>query len=311
MTFRDQNAGQGEALIQYRGWVYEITSEPSDQLYGTVEYVIKYKPNRHFVGNPIEEIPLWVVYRGHAFAATTIDVASVEHLAVKVVSADNPLFEYPEPEMFTTLILGGINSTSTESVSTSPTAFQANPWLMRPLPGQHGRPIHLYLLPISQPFIQPARQHMQPPAQVPTEPHPPQMTPTYDSPHPMPSRATIVTKATLPYLYDLPAHLRAEARATMIEPAPQKPGESSQDCRQRLDAAQRLVRDELLERALLVLNRPLRYGDFRAVTEALNRRLEGTLGPNGRVYRPKGFNTVDSHVRKADWWSGFVARVLP
>ncbi|KAI9055530.1 hypothetical protein LZ554_000478 [Drepanopeziza brunnea f. sp. 'monogermtubi'] len=309
MAFIDQNAGQGGALIQYRGWVYEITSEPSDQLYGTVEYVIKYNPNRHFVGNPIEEIPLWVVYRGHAFAATTIDVASVEHLAVKVVSADNPLFEYPEPGMFTTLVLGGSNST--ESVSTSSTAFQANPWPMRPLPGPHGRHIHRSLPPTSQPSTQPGRQLMQPPAQVPTEPQPPQVAPTYDSPHPMPYRATMVTKAALPYLYDLPAHLHAVARATMTEPAPQKPDESSQDCRQRLDAAQRLVRDELLERALLVLNRPLRYGDFRAVTEALNRRLEGTLGPNGRVYRPKGFNTVDSHVRKADWWSGFVARVLP
>ena len=64
--------------------------------------------------------------------------------------------------------------------------------------------------------------------------------------------------------------------------------------------------DELMELAMLQLNRPLRISDFKAITEALHRRfrLDG-----GIVER--GYNTVHSHATRKPSYNRLVQRVLP
>jgi hypothetical protein len=48
---------------------------------------------------------------------------------------------------------------------------------------------------------------------------------------------------------------------------------------------------------MLLLNRPLRFHDFEAITEALNREFRGTI-VEGIAYAERGVNPVNTYVMK-------------
>ena len=63
---------------------------------------------------------------------------------------------------------------------------------------------------------------------------------------------------------------------------------------------------ELMELAMLKVNRPLYPKDFKAITEALHRHFRA----NGGIPE-RGYNTVHSHATRRRAYSSLVQRVLP
>lgn len=61
---------------------------------------------------------------------------------------------------------------------------------------------------------------------------------------------------------------------------------------------------------MLLLNRHVMIKDYPAITEALHRYCR-TTGPG--IYAERGWNTVDSHVRKErkDDLAALIARIFP
>jgi len=56
---------------------------------------------------------------------------------------------------------------------------------------------------------------------------------------------------------------------------------------------------DLLREALKQLQRPLEHRDFFAITEAVNRRLGGTVNSSGVQFHSKGSHTMHTFVLKA------------
>lgn len=61
---------------------------------------------------------------------------------------------------------------------------------------------------------------------------------------------------------------------------------------------------------MLKVNRPLAFGDFRAITEALHRRFRGTWAGNVR-YVERGYNTVHSYATKGELYKTVLNEVFP
>ena len=132
-------------------------------------------------------------------------------------------------------------------------------------------------------------------------------------PRVMPPRATVRQESALEPLFDLepeervgvayivPSHNNVIAPTTpgMI-PNPRPGGRTTW----KAEHVEYL--DELLELALLKLNRPLLPKDFKAITEALHRHFR----TNGGITE-RGYNTVHSHATRRRAYSSLVQRVLP
>ena len=68
---------------------------------------------------------------------------------------------------------------------------------------------------------------------------------------------------------------------------------------------------ELVQFAMLSVNRELRRSEFKVITEALHRRFQGTKNAKGELYPFRGYNTVHSMVVKHPAYRAFVQSVLP
>ena len=68
---------------------------------------------------------------------------------------------------------------------------------------------------------------------------------------------------------------------------------------------------ELVQFAMLSVNREIRRSEFKVITEALHRRFQGTTNAKGEMYPFRGFNTVHSTVVKHPAYRAFVQAVLP
>jgi len=115
----------------------------------------------------------------------------------------------------------------------------------------------------------------------------------------MPPRSLVTDDEDLQYLFDLPAADRQGIQ--IIEPShknPTRPGKTrGKTPRSSWAAAPRNYLFELVELAMRLLNRPLRFHDYEAITEALNREFRGKI-VDGIAYAEKGVNPVNTYVVK-------------
>jgi hypothetical protein len=128
----------------------------------------------------------------------------------------------------------------------------------------------------------------------------------------MPPRSAVTNTRPLEYLFDLAADQRAsvqisvpsrENRSIVVQPGVPKRRSTWQQ--EHVDYL-----NELVELAMLILNRALGTKDFIAITEALHRKFRGTTIRNV-AYPERGYNSVHSFVTKKDTYAAFVRRVLP
>jgi hypothetical protein len=128
----------------------------------------------------------------------------------------------------------------------------------------------------------------------------------------MPPRARTTNKSPLEFLFDLPAHQRADVR--MIPPSEFNPPTALQPGQPKPRFKWADVHTSylygLMELAMLTLNRPLEHRDFPAITEALHRQFRGTR--TGNVpYMERGYNTVHSYATRKEPYDNLLRRVLP
>jgi hypothetical protein len=67
---------------------------------------------------------------------------------------------------------------------------------------------------------------------------------------------------------------------------------------------------QLIEFAMITLNRPVEYRDFPAITEALHRNFRGTTSGN-IPYLERGYRTVHSHAIREEHYDALVRRMFP
>jgi hypothetical protein len=128
----------------------------------------------------------------------------------------------------------------------------------------------------------------------------------------MPPRARTTNKSPLQFLFDLPAHQRASV--PIIPPSEFNPPIALQpgQIKPRFGWADGHTSylHQLMELAMLSLNRPLEHGDFPAITEARHRQFRGTR--TGNVpYLERGYNTVHSYGTRKQSYDNLLRRVLP
>jgi hypothetical protein len=133
----------------------------------------------------------------------------------------------------------------------------------------------------------------------------------------MPPRSQIIDSRSLQYLFDLPVNMRAGLQFRV--PARSNYDVAQQNGQPRPQGIQRRSTwdplhidylNELMELAMLTLNRRLEGRDFRAITEALHRRFRGTRIGNVQ-YPERGYNTIHSYVMKKPEYNTLLSRVLP
>jgi hypothetical protein len=128
----------------------------------------------------------------------------------------------------------------------------------------------------------------------------------------MPPRARATNIKPLQLLFDLSAHQRAGVQ--VFRPSPFNPhiallpGQIKRRSKWAEEHTRYLY--ELMELAMLLLNRPLEHGDFPAITEALHRQFRGTFSGNV-PYPLRGYNTVHSYATKKQPYDNLLRRVLP
>ena len=126
----------------------------------------------------------------------------------------------------------------------------------------------------------------------------------------MPQRALVKQVSTLEPLFDLDPEERAGVN--YIEPshnnvtAPATPGMVANPTRTRWKDEHVKYLYELMELAMLQLNRQLYVSDFKAITEALHRHFRVLGGIPER-----GYNTVHSFATRKPEYNRLVQRVLP
>ncbi len=137
---------------------------------------------------------------------------------------------------------------------------------------------------------------------------PPQLPPRV-----MPPRSQNTNTDYLPLLFDLPEDERANLQVSKppatdraLNGEEKNPGRHS---RIMWPPVQIDYLNELMELAMLILNRPLRQHDFPAIAEAMNRRFRGT-GIDGVAYRERGFQTVYARAMRMSGYKKFVERIL-
>ncbi len=127
----------------------------------------------------------------------------------------------------------------------------------------------------------------------------------------MPLRTQEVTTTALDLLFDLPEGQRAGIQVNKPPKASQKFGSGgAKHPQQKWDAAQDEYLKELMEVAMLQLNRRLAERDFAAITEAHNRKFRGTMSAETPFFE-RGWNTVHCHAIRAKGYEDFVRDVLP
>ncbi|KAH8787342.1 hypothetical protein F5882DRAFT_378080 [Hyaloscypha sp. PMI_1271] len=128
----------------------------------------------------------------------------------------------------------------------------------------------------------------------------------------MPPRARATNINPLQLLFDLSAHQRASVQ--VVRPSPFNPhiallpGQIKRRSKWAEEHTRYLY--ELMELAMLLLNRPLEHGDFPAITEALHRQFRGTFSGNV-PYPLRGYNTVHSYATRKEPYDNLLRRVLP
>ncbi len=126
----------------------------------------------------------------------------------------------------------------------------------------------------------------------------------------MPQRALVKQVSMLEPLFDLEPEERAGVN--YIAPshnnvvAPATPGMVANPTRTRWKDEHVAYLHELMELAMLQLNRQLYVSDFKAITEALHRRFR----VNGGIPE-RGYNTVHSFATRKPAYNELVQRVLP
>lgn len=126
----------------------------------------------------------------------------------------------------------------------------------------------------------------------------------------MPQRVIVKQLSPLEPLFDLEPEERAGV--TYIVPshnnviAPTTPGMIPNPRRTHWKDEHAKYLDELMELALLKMNRPLYPVDFKAITEALHRHFRA----NGGIPE-RGYNTVHSFATRRPEYNSLVQRVLP
>jgi hypothetical protein len=130
----------------------------------------------------------------------------------------------------------------------------------------------------------------------------------------MPSRSLVTDNESLQDLFDLPVANRQDIQ--IVKPShknPTRPGTTrGKTPRNSWAAAHQNYFFELMELAMLLLNRPLRFHDFEAITEALNREFRGTI-VEGIAYAERGVNPVNTYVMKGckQRYDTLVRRLFP
>ncbi|PVH69322.1 hypothetical protein DL98DRAFT_625549 [Cadophora sp. DSE1049] len=132
----------------------------------------------------------------------------------------------------------------------------------------------------------------------------------------MPPRAVQTDKRALQYGFDLPEAARAQM--TFHEPHIHNHYFDANGRMQLLSGSRipwedshKIYAWELVQFAMLSLNRELRHSEFKVITEALHRNFQGTRNAKGELYPFRGFNTVHSMVVKHPAYKAFVRAILP
>jgi hypothetical protein len=128
----------------------------------------------------------------------------------------------------------------------------------------------------------------------------------------MPPRSAVTNTRPLEYLFDLAADQRAGVQIVVPsrenQPIVVQPGVPKRRSTWQQEHVDYL--NELVELAMLILNRAVETKDFFSITEALHRKFRGTTIGNV-AYPERGYNSVHSFVTKKDTYAAFVRRVLP
>lgn len=141
-------------------------------------------------------------------------------------------------------------------------------------------------------------------------PHQPNAAPYQFIPRAMPLRAIVTQNSALEPLFDLPPNQRAGISYVVPSPknvlVPIHPGMNPVQRRERWKAEHVNYLYELMELAILKMNRPLQWVDFPAITEALHRHFRA----NGGIPE-RGYNAVHSFATRQRAYNDLVQRVLP
>jgi hypothetical protein len=136
----------------------------------------------------------------------------------------------------------------------------------------------------------------------------------------MPPRAAVRNNNALAYGFDLPPALRAMtsfqaplSHNYFLNAAGQQIAHTShtRPHRSTWQEDHKVYAWELVQFAMLQLNRPVERRDFPAITEAIHRVFQGTVNATGEEYPLRGFNTVHSMVTKHPGWAEFCRYLLP
>ncbi len=129
-------------------------------------------------------------------------------------------------------------------------------------------------------------------------------------PRVMPPRAPVTQISALEPLFDLEPEERVGVAYVVPSPNnvafPVTPGMIANPRRTHWKREHTAYLDELMELAMLKLNRPLHIKDFKAITEALHRHFR----TNGGIPE-RGYNTVHSYGTRKRGYHSLVQRVLP
>ena len=128
----------------------------------------------------------------------------------------------------------------------------------------------------------------------------------------MPPRSQVINRRALSFLFDLPANQRAGVQihppSRFNPPIVVQHGQVKPRLKWAPEHTKYLY--ELMELAMLTLNRPLKPQDFPAITEALHRKFQGTINVN-IPYLERGYHTIHSYATRKQPYDELVRRVLP
>lgn len=127
----------------------------------------------------------------------------------------------------------------------------------------------------------------------------------------MPPRAEVTDPKALEYLFDLLPSMRAGVqytKPTLLNYGQAKPPGIQRRSRWQHEHVEYI--HELMELAMLVLNRPLELRDFPAITEALHRKFQGT-SIRSIPYPLRGYHTIHSYATRKQRYDTLLRHVLP